>query len=711
MNGRIRLAILFSLLAGAALGAGQNPGQPPSGAPASPPPQGPQTPTFRVQVDYVEVDVLVTDQQGRFVRDLKKEDFQVSEDGKPQSITAFSLVDIPVERAERPLFANQPIEPDVKTNAQPFDGRIYILVLDDLHVQPLHTVMVRRAARRFIEEKLGANDLMAVIHVQGKSEDSQEFTTSKRLLLTAVDKFVGKAERPATLERYQQYLNTASSRQSGDPVNDPIEMKRGFDARATLDELQQVADWFGSVRGRRKTILLVSEGIDYDIEDVFNKRDATMIMDRTRDLIRSATRSNVSIYAIDPRGLTDQGDLSIELNGLAAGGDGDPALAGLGTRGLANELRLQHNSLRTFAEETGGFAVVNTNGFAGAYDRIVQENSSYYVLAYYPPNPKRDGRFHNIQVRVTRPGLTVRSRKGYAAPSGRNASGVAPRLNGPLSVEIQSALQSPLPISGLTMQVFAAPFKGTAPNASVLLGVEMRGKDLRLNGGDKVQISYAAVDAKGKVRSSGTDTVTLNLRPETKAVVEETGIRTLSRLQMPPGRYQLRVATNDVGPATIGAVLYDLDVPDFTKAPLTMSGIVMTSPTGSRVPTVRPDEELKQLMPAPPIGSRIFPANDELAVFVEIYDNLGSSPHKVDITTTVTADDGKVVFKAEDARDSSDLQGKSGGYGYGARVPLTGFAPGLYVLKVQGRSRTGDGNAVERQVQFRIAEMAAAESK
>jgi hypothetical protein len=205
--------------------------------------------------------------------------------------------------------------------------------------------------------------------------------------------------------------------------------------------------------------------------------------------------------------------------------------------------------------------------------------------------------------------------------------------------------------------------------------------------------------------------VTLNLRPETKAVVEETGIRTLSRLQMPPGRYQLRVATNDVGPATIGSVLYDLDVPDFTKAPLTMSGIVMTSPTGSRVPTVRPDEELKQLMPAPPIGSRIFPANDELAVFVEIYDNLGSSPHKVDITTTVTADDGKVVFKAEDARDSSDLQGKSGGYGYGARVPLTGFAPGLYVLKVQGRSRTGDGNAVERQVQFRIAEMAAAESK
>jgi hypothetical protein len=341
----------------------------------------------------------------------------------------------------------------------------------------------------------------------------------------------------------------------------------------------------------------------------------------------------------------------------------------------------------------------------------VQENSSYYVLAYYPPNPKRDGKFHNIQVRVTRPGLNVRARKGYAAPTGRNATGIAPRLNSPMSVEIQNALQSPLPISGLTMQVFAAPFKGTAPNASVLLGIEMRGKDLRLNGGDKVQISYAAIDAKGKTRGSGTDTVTLNLRPETKAVVEQSGIRTLSRLQIPAGRYQLRVAVNDVGPATIGSVLYDLDVPDFTKAPLTMSGIVMTSPSGSRVPTVRPDEELKQLMPASPVGSRTFPLNEELAVFVEVYDNLPAAAHKVDITTTVTSDDGKVVFKSEDARESSELQGKSGGYGYGARVSLAGLPPGLYVLKIQGKSRVGDGHVVERQVQFRIAEAVAAGDK
>jgi VWFA-related protein len=700
MNRHFRLIGFAVILAGTVLTAGQAP------APASPPAQGsqgPQGPTFKVQVDYIEVDAFVTDQNGRFVRDLKKEDFQLFEDGKPQTVNAFALVDIPIERGERPLFAAAPVEPDVKTNAQPFEGRIYIMLLDELHVLPEHTVRVRQAARRFIQQKLGANDLMAVIHVQAKAEDSQEFTNNKRLLLAAADRFVGKAEQNATLTKYQQYTSTIGIRQPGDAVNDPLEMKRGFDARAMLEEIRAVAEWFGGVRGRKKSILLISEGIDYDIYDVFNKRDASMIQDQMRELIRAATRSNVSIYPIDPRGLTDMGDQAIELNGLAAGDDGDPALADIGTRGLANELRLQIDSLRTFADETGGFAVVNTNGFATAYDRIVEENSSYYVLAYYPPNPKRDGKFHKIDVKVNRPGLTVRARRGYAAPTSKSANAAAAKPS-TISAEIRDALQSPLPVSGLTLQVFAAPFKGVAPNASVMLGVELNGRDLRLNPGDKLQISYMAVDAKGKSKAGNTETVTLNLRPETKAIVEQTGVRALTRVQIPPGRYQLRVAANDLATNAVGSVLYDLEVPDFTKAPLAMSGLALTSAASSRQPTIRPDEELKQVLPAAPVGSRVFPRDDEIALFVEIYDNNVATSHKVDVTATVTADEGKVVFKTDDVRDSSELQGQRGGYGYSARIPLAGMPPGLYVLKVEARSRIGDNPTTDRQVQFRIAD-------
>ncbi|MEO8257824.1 MAG: VWA domain-containing protein [Acidobacteriota bacterium] len=709
MNRRIHVAGVAVLLAGAVvLTAGQNP-----------PPPGPDSPTFKVQVDYVEVDAVVTDQQGRFVRDLKKEDFQVFEDRKAQTVSAFTLVDIPVERFERPLFAAQPIEPDIRTNARPFDGRIYIVVLDDLHVQPLHTQMVRRVMRKFITEKLGANDLMAVVHVQGKSENSQEFTSSKRLLLAAVDTFFGRAERPATVEAYEQYLATIGMPGAG--ISDPIERKRGFDARATLDELQAIADWFGSVRGRKKTILFVSEGIEYDIEDMFNKIDASMIVDRTRDLIRSATKSNVSIYAIDPRGLSDMGDLGIELNSAPPGGVADEAtgqvtgglteqqVQSLGLRGLQNELRLQHNSLRTLAEETGGVAFINSNNFAATFDRIVQDNSSYYVLAYYPPNPKRDGKFHNIQVRVNRPGVTVRARRGYANPNGKvKEPAVNPASR--LTAEARAALDSPLPVSGLTIQVFAAAFKGTAPKASVLLGVEMRGRDLQLGAGDKLQLSFYAVDAKGKYQGGNSENVTLNLRPETRTTIQGSGMRTLSRFDLPPGRYQLRVVANELATRAVGSVLYDLDVPDFTKGPLVMSGVALTSAASSRVPTVRPDDELKQVLPAPPMGNRVFPVGDELFLFAEIYDNAAGSPHKVDIKTTVTADEGNELFKSEDTRDSSELQGKSGGYGYSTRVPLAGMSPGLYVLKVEARSRLGQGPTTNRQVQFRI-EAASQEAK
>src|SRR5437899_2001393 len=315
MNKGLRLAALLVFSAGVALTAGQ---QPPA-QPQSPPQQ--QQPTFRVRVDYVEVDVVVTDRQGNLVRDLKKEDFQVLEDGKNQAINTFTFVDIPVERADRPLFQDSPIEPDVRTNEKPFDGRVYVMVIDDLHTRFGRTQRVRGAARQFIERRLGANDLMAVVHTAGATDANQEFTNNRKLLLAAVDKTSGRKLDSATAGKTEEFNRTRDLRQSGDPLNDPNDMERGFNARSTLDPLRNVAEWFGSVRGRRKTILFVSEGIDYDIHDMIpasgsNHTSASMVLDSTRDAIAAATRSNVAIYGIDPRGLTDLGDESIEIGSV-----------------------------------------------------------------------------------------------------------------------------------------------------------------------------------------------------------------------------------------------------------------------------------------------------------------------------------------------------------------------------------------------------------
>lgn len=666
-------------------------------APAS---SGAQQPTFKTTVEYVEVDAIVSDRQGNFVRDLKKEDFQVLEDGKPQNIATFSVVDIPVERYDRPLYAANPIEPDVRTNEKAFDGRVYVMVIDDLHTLFGRGARVKVAAKEFIQKHLGANDLMAVVHTAGPTDANQEFTNNKRLLQQAVDRVSGQKVQSATLGKTQEYYNTRDQRQAGDPLNDPDDAERAFKARSTLQTLKSVSEWFANVRGRRKAILFVSEGIDYDITDIIptsgsNHNSATTIIDDTRELVAAATKANVAIYGIDPRGLTDLSDEGITLTNFP-----DDTSLGIGSNSLQNEVRLSQDSLRTISDETGGFAVVNRNQFADAYDRIVGDNSSYYVLAYYPPTDK-PGKFHKIDVRVMRPGLTVRARRGYALPKVKAASTKPPAPNGP-SAEVREAIDSPIPVSGLTMHVFAAPFKGVAPNASVLFGVEMRGRDLKPSPNDTLELTYLAIDANGKIKGGNTDKVTLNLKPETKARVEQTGIRLLNRLDLPPGRYQLRLAARDSAGGTVGSVLYDLEVPDFAKGPMVMSGLVLSSMAGAAQPTARPDEQLKQVMPAPPVALRAFPQNDELMLFAEIYDNVPNPAHNVDITTTITTDTGEVKFKANEERSSGDLGGKPGGYGYSAKIPLKDLTPGAYVLKVEGRSRMGAGPSAFREVRFTI---------
>jgi hypothetical protein len=168
---------------------------------------------------------------------------------------------------------------------------------------------------------------------------------------------------------------------------------------------------------------------------------------------------------------------------------------------------------------------------------------------------------------------------------------------------------------------------------------------------------------------------------------------------VPPGRYQLRVAAQDSDGGNVGSLQYDLDIPDFAKTPFSISGLVLTSALASQVPSAKLDEPLRGVLPGPPAALRTFPQNDEIALFAEVYDNAGAAAaHKIDITTTVTTDEGRVLFKNEETKDSADLAGKKGGFGYSTRVPLKELEPGRYVLTVSAKSRLGNGPAVERHV-------------
>jgi hypothetical protein len=397
---------------------------------------------------------------------------------------------------------------------------------------------------------------------------------------------------------------------------------------------------------------------------------------------------------------------AIEITGFTA----DPALS---PSSLMNEMRLEHDSLRVVAEETGGLAILNQNDFRTAFSRILEDNSSYYVLGYYPTNDKRDGRFRKVEVRVKKPGLRVRARRGYVAPVAAAKKEIDKGTDGAAktSPDLREALDSPLPVSGLTVTAFAAPFKGTGNNVAVAMAIEVDGVNMAFKQDAKglfannLEVALYAADVNsGKIKDGVRDIISLTLKPQTLELVRSSAFRVVRRIQVPPGKYQLRIGARESG-GKIGSIIYDLDAPDFSKGALSMSGIAISSGSSSTMMTASPDpsvNEFKDVLPGPPTASREFPRGDTLAVFAEVYDNVPKTPHRVEIVAAVLADDGKVVHTTSDIRKSEELQGATGGYGYTTKIPLAGMAPGRYVLRLTAKSMLGNSQPVTREVEFRV---------
>jgi len=678
---RLRLFTPAVLLMAGSLGA-----QAPAPTPPGPQPSPLPPVTFAVEVGYVEVDAIVTDRNDQPVRDLKREDFTVLEDGKPQQIDLFTQIDIPYDRPEPA--ALPPVPLDVKTNAVPFEGRVYMIVLDELHTSTHSSLLVRAAARRFIERHFSEGDLAAVVHTFGAASNSQGLTSDRNLLLAAVDKFVGNKLPSVTVSKIDEYRRTQQTRQQGDPVNDPDDMKRAYDARSSMEVLKNAAEWLSRLHGRRKAVLFFSEGIDYNIYDQITNREASSVLDAIKDATATAVRSNVSFYAIDPRGL---GGLSAEMMEIQPVFD-DPSLR-LDTTGLQSDLQISQDSLRVLADETSGFAAVNTNDFNSAFARVVKDNSAYYVLGYYPPGQRKDGRFHKLEVKVSRPGLKVRARSGYSTPHQKAPKPPSVAAAGTPAV-LAEMLESPLPKGGFPMQMQAGAFRGAPEKgkdkAKVVLTVELSGEGFKFaeKGGlfhDVLDLSLLTVDAGGK--PTGTNQkVALDLKPRTHQMVTATGFRVLSEVEVPPGRWQFRVAGRSENSGAAGSVFYDLDVPEFDKGSLSLSGLMLTSSTAGLVPTAGTAPLVKEVLPGPPTANRAFYPFDTLALFMEIYE-AEKVAHTLDVTTTLTAADGNVAYRVNDERSTATANGAA--LVHTAQVPLKDIPPGIYTLRVAVTSRLG----------------------
>jgi VWFA-related protein len=704
--------------------------------------QAPQTPpsvTFSVEVNYVDVDVVVTDEKGNFVSGLTRDDFEVFEDGKPQKVDTFAYVEIPLEQNNAFLLDGRPISSDTKSNRVPFSGRLYVIVLDDQDVAAMRTAQVKRSAKEFVDKYMGANDVAAVIHTSGRTDAAQEFTNNKALLHAAIDKFVGRRMRSLTIERLDSYYQSAlpsnqegqgtesEQQPSSDPGGysrmEPTEMERGFRALGVLDTLKLTAEFLSSVRGRRKAVLFFSEGIDYPITDPFGSHNASDVIRATQDAITAAARANVNFYTIDPRGLVGMTNEFIEMAGsgvvtpTGTSGTNAPITSILGGKGgtfnaqseLMAELMLSQGSLRELAEQTGGIASVNTNSLTNTFNQIVQANSRYYVLGYYPPEHKRDGRFHKIEVKTKRPGLRVAARRGYGSPRGRTAAErkrdeearrarEAKRPNADkTSTQLRDVLTSPLMQSGLNFTVHAAPFKNTQKEASVALAIEIDGDRLQYSApnaqgmaANKIELSFYGINEKGKALGGTQTILNLTLRPETRERVTTFGLRVNPRISLPPGRYHLRIGAREELAGMTGTVFHDIEVPDFRKDKLMLGGLLLASNMGQQTPSIQPDPVLEKVLPAPATSRREFSQRDLIALYTEIYDNLGTQVARhIDVAVRIIAEDGKEVLAIRDTLENGGVAPKKPWdlYGYSREVPLKNIAPGRYALRVEAQVR------------------------
>jgi hypothetical protein len=392
---------------------------------------------------------------------------------------------------------------------------------------------------------------------------------------------------------------------------------------------------------------------------------------------------------------------------------------------------------RALAEVTGGFALVDSNSFMQTFARVQAESSAYYTLGFNSGHAKRDGRRVPVEVRVKRPGLTVRSRDGYLAPLGERRRREPEGDRSPALDAMASAILT----RGVSMQVFAAPFRTSTRDAAVALSVEIDPETLGLterNGRrtGTVELAYVATDTRKRAYLGGRHAFDVSLTSAAYDQARAHGLRIVSTLALPKGVFELRVGA--ASGVHTGSVVHHFEVPDFSQGRVAMSGLALTTNTtvadmtleppvgtpesGKRV-TCEPPVcvvPLTREMPssaaplralaAPAVARRTFGRDEELVVFAEIYENGRQPAHRLTVSVTLEGEVGVVRPFASETRESGDDRRNAITQAFTVGALLRDVPPGRYLLRVRAQS-DAHKTTTERAVPIEVRMADAIESQ
>jgi VWFA-related protein len=670
--------------------------------PSPTPPAADDDEIVKISTALIQVDVTVTDKNGKIVNDLKSEEVEIYENGKKQDVSNFSFIsnvktveeNLPTDSKEK---INTPVPPrELKSNQV---RRTIALVVDDLTLSFESTNYVRRALKKFVDEQMQDGDLVAIIRTGAGIGALQQFTTDKRQLYAAIEKVRWNPIGNGKIGAFAPLEALPPPSQTGTETQDEATAKNSNDtefnnfresifATGTLGAINYIVRGMQDLPGR-KSVMLLSDGFKLFTKDDNGFKESSRVLDALRRLVDLANRSSVVVYTMDARGL--------QTTGLTAADDTGGRTAEQIEQSMTDrraELFDTQDGLRYLAQQTGGISVVNSNDLSGGIRKML-DDQSYYLVGYQPEDETFDPkvrRFNKLVVKVKRPGVKVRYRSGFFGITNDDIAD-KPNTNLTPAQQIKNALTSPFAVNDVSLRLnalFGADAKQTSFIRSFL---HVKAENLTFtdnaDGGKKAGFDVIAVSFgdNGIPSDEISRTYTINLKEDAyKNIIKNGFVYDFTFPVKKAGAYQLRVALRDTTSGKVGSANQFVEVPNLKKERLTISGIVLENVSINEWNNRNQGKTAAQSLVDPQTATslRQFKRGTVLNFATQIYNAKPDVSRKPNLSyQTRIFREGKLIFEGKpqpvitENQTDSQVVSLSGSLNLGTEMPLN-----EYVLQI-----------------------------
>lgn len=665
-------------------------------------PQQPPRTTFSTTTNVVIVNVTVLDRNGKPIENLTKDDFILTEDGKPQKLQAVDLQHLnsnvlppvnsaaaqppPEPKGYNPEAAKAAVKTAMLSKYQ--DRRLMILLFDFSSMQPAEQIRAKQAAVKFLSTQMTSSDTVSLMVFGSTLQTLLDFTSDRDLLINTINQKlrIGDSSENATFADE----GADSQDQSGTFVADETEFNI-FNADLKLAALEDAARTLGQYP-EKKALIYISSGIQKNGVDNQSQLRAT---------VNTAIRANVAFYPIDARG----------LSALVPGGDATTTGSGFGNElysgsaqtSLRNNFINQQETLATLALDTGGKALLDSNDLTEGIRQVQQDFTSYYVLSYVSTNTALDGRYRRIQVKLAPRDADLHAkvdyRQGYYGPTT-----FAHMRDVDKEAQLSQALLSDNPVTDLPIAVEVDYFRLDKDKYFAPIAVKVPGSALAFHSkGSKqaTELDFIAevFDARNRPASTVRDTIPLKVGDEIAGQVVRKSLQYETGVTLTPGKYKLRFVARENGEGKVGTFEMPFTIPDLAAGKaLRVSSLVLSNqrqPVAEQVAGVKNSKKLtennplidngQQLMPN---VTRVFRPGQNLLAYIEVYDptipdSLPENFRRADVEATLALyQNDKKVFETKPVRANRLNDKRPATLPVWLQLPVSQIQPGKYECQV-----------------------------